>query len=326
MRRPAVVVLRRPARETAPAERRGLRLVPVTKPRAADVAVASPKAVPRTAFVRLTRAITILAVLTLGFAVFQARIGNLTERRSQRELKNTLKEVLASGAGIGRDASGNAKPIPPGSAVAFLDVPRLGVNKAVVEGAGAEQLKRGPGLLAGAPLPGQTGHSIIVGRRTTYGSPFRHLELLSPGDEIKASTPFGKFTYKVRDNDTVEPGKIKDLAEADGGLLTLVTSDPPYVGGRALAVTATLQGDPSTFPDPLRGAAAATGTVDFGGNAGSRIGALVAGVLLMAALIGADALYQRWRRWTTYVLTTPVILALAFAWMQNLSSVLPASL
>jgi hypothetical protein len=46
----------------------------------------------------------------------------------------------------------------------------------------------------------------------------------------------------------------------------------------------------------------------------------------MGALIGADAMYQRWRRWTTYLLTTPVIVALAFAWMQNLSSVLPASL
>ncbi len=280
----------------------------------------------RGALPAIARALTAMGVLSLVFGLFQSSIGDISERRAQRALRASLGQMLESGAGFPRDAAGQPIPIPIGSAVAALDIAKINVHKVVVEGAGAESLKKGPGVTSKSVLPGQPGQTIIVGRRTTFGAPFRHLDVLQQGDEINATTPFGEFKYKVREVRTVDPGSATNLSEAKGSLLTLVTSDPPESGGSALIVVAELDGDPSTFPDPVRTLAGEAGAVAFRGNAGSVVGAILMGALLLAALLAADTLYLQWRRWPTYLLTTPLILALAFAWMENLSSLFPSSL
>ena len=53
---------------------------------------------------------------------------------------------------------------------------------------------------------------------------------------------------------------------------------------------------------------------------------MLSGILLFAALATAQILYQRWRKWPTYLLTTPIILALVFAWMDGLLSSFPSTL
>jgi len=267
-----------------------------------------------------------MGVLSLAFGVFQARIGDLSERRSQRALRGALGEMLASGAGFPRGAKGQITRIPTGSAVAMMDIPKIGLHEAVVEGAGAESLKAGPGVTSSSVLPGQEGQSVIVGRRTTYGAPFRHLDALTAGDVIRVTTPFGRFRYVTKESRTVRPGNATQLGPVDESVLTLVTSDPPYVGDRALVIVAALQGQASTFTEPPRATTTEVGSFTFGGNPGSQAGALVTGVLFLGALLVTDGLYRRWRRWPTYLLTTPVLLALLFAWMQNLASLFPASL
>lgn len=274
----------------------------------------------------LVRALTLMGFASLALAAFQVRIGDISERRSQRELRSSFQQVLATGAGLGKDAQGQPKPIATGSAVALLEIPKLGVRKVVVEGSGADELKRGPGLLQSSPIPGQAGHSIVAGRRTTYGAPFRRLQLLAASDPIRMTTPYGRFTYSVRDVQTVRTGTVARLSETPGSLLTLLTSDPPNLGGAALAVNATLEGKPSAFPDPPRQSSGKPGGVSFAGNAGAGPAAAAFGILLLAALLVADNLYRHWRRWPTYLLTTPVILALLLMWMESVSSLLTTTL
>jgi sortase A len=267
-----------------------------------------------------------MGALSLAFGLFQARVADLSERRSQRALRATLAEMLDAGAGFPRGPKGEVIRIPTGSPVGFLEIPRIGVRKVLVEGAGAESLKKGPGVTSSSVLPGQPGQSVVVGRRTTYGAPFRHLDALTSGDAVKVTTPFGRFLYTVRETRTVNPGDASQLGPVDESVLTLVTSDPPYVGDRALVVVAALQGSASTFIEPPRSTTADAGSFSFGGNAGSEVGAVVTGAFFLLGLLVADTLYRRWRRWPTYLLTTPILLALLFAWMQNLTSIFPASL
>ncbi len=274
----------------------------------------------------LARALTAMGILSVAFGLFQSNIADISERRGQRALRASFGQALSSGAGFPVDANGKPIPIELGTAVAALDVPKIDIHKIVVEGAGAEPLKKGPGVTSNSVLPGQQGQTIIVGRRTTYGAPFRHIDALQKGDEVHTTTPFGKFTYKVRETRTVDPGSATNLSEARGSLLMLVTSDPPDSGGAALVVVAELAGDPSTYPDPERRIGGEAGAVAFRGNAGSGLGAIFTGLLLLAALLATDTMYLKWRRWPTYLLTTPLILALTFAWMDNLSSLFPSSL
>jgi sortase A len=167
---------------------------------------------------------------------------------------------------------------------------------------------------------------VIVGRRTTYGAPFRHLDALVAGDLIRVTTPFGRFRYTTKEAKTVSPGEATQLGPVDESVLTLVTSDPPYVGDHALVVVAALDGKASTFTEPPRATSTEAGSFTFGGNRGSQAGAVVTGALFLTAVLVTDSLYKRWRRWPTYLLTTPILLALLFAWMQNLTSLFPASL
>jgi sortase A len=275
----------------------------------------------------IARVLTAFGVLSLLFGLFQASIGNVSERRSQRTLRGAFQQVLSSGVGLGRDAKGHSHPIAKGSPVAFLEIARIGIRKVVIEGADSNSLKKGPGLVVGSSIPGQPGQSTVLGRRTTFGSPFRHLDVLAVGDEIKVTTPYGTFHYRVRETHKVDAGKALDFAPATGSLLTLVTSDPPYIGGSALVIAATLEGQPSTFQDPQQPSASNDkGSVALAGNAGSVPRTLFFGVLVLAALVATDKLYRQWRRWPTYLLTTPIILALLFAWMESLVSLFPSSL
>ena len=273
----------------------------------------------------LGRTLAAVGLLALVFGFFQIGIGTISERREQRALRGAFRDLIASGAPLGAGTDGKAHVIEAGTPIALLQIPSLGVNKIVLEGTTAGELKRGPGHLRTSVVPGQYGHAIIAGRRTTYGSPFRRLNLLRAGDEIVTTTPYGRFVYRVRTTTFVGPRKALNVEESTSGLLTLLTSDPAYTPRGALAVDAELVGEPSTFADPPRVSGQAGG-IDFTGDGGALLVVALLGMLVFGAVAGAQILYQRWHRWPTYLITTPVIAALMVAWMDGLISMLPSTL
>ncbi len=86
-----------------------------------------------------------------------------------------------------------------GSAIGRIRIPKIGVDKFVVEGAGVSDLRKGPGHYSSTPLPGQPGNVSIAGHRTTYGAPFNRIDELSPGDKIIIDTLTGSHEYRVLD-------------------------------------------------------------------------------------------------------------------------------
>src|SRR5207253_1324674 len=84
-------------------------------------------------------------------------------------------------------------------------------DKAVVEGVGTEDLKKGPGHYPQTPMPGQKGNAAIAGHRTTYGHPFYDLDSLKPGDDVLVSTKQGKFRYQVDHSTVVDPHDVQVL-------------------------------------------------------------------------------------------------------------------
>ena len=88
--------------------------------------------------------------------------------------------------------------------MATIRIPKIGVDKAVIQGVGVPDLKKGPGHYPSTPLPGQPGNAAIAGHRTTYGAPFYRLDELAPGDKILVATKQGHFEYKVESSKEVE--------------------------------------------------------------------------------------------------------------------------
>lgn len=132
----------------------------------------------------------------------------------------------------------------PGKVLGRIVIPKIKRSEALVEGAGVEDLKTGPGHYPSTPLPGELGNVGIAGHRTTYGNPFFNLDLLEPGDPIYIQTLYGKFRYDVERSFIVSPKDRKVLANTpDESVLTLTTCHPKYSAAQRLIVRARLVGE-----------------------------------------------------------------------------------
>jgi sortase A len=127
-----------------------------------------------------------------------------------------------------------------GDAVAELRIPRIGLRAVVVRGTAPGDLREGPGLLDGTPLPGEHGTTAIAGHRTTYGAPFRHLDALRRGDAIAVRLPYGSFRYAVEATRIVDPGDLSVLRRVHHDRLVLTACHPLFSAARRIVVLARL--------------------------------------------------------------------------------------
>ena len=147
-----------------------------------------------------------------------------------------------------------------GSAMARIQIPRIGVDKTVVEGVRVSDLRKGPGHYPNTPLPGQAGNAAIAGHRTTYGAPFGDIDKVLPGDEIIITTIQGEFTYRVLEQGDghgyiiVAPTAVEVLRQDfsnNPNRLTLTACHPKGSARQRIIVVAELVGDPApTYPRP----------------------------------------------------------------------------
>jgi sortase A len=143
----------------------------------------------------------------------------------------------------------------PGDPVFKLTIPRIDLNKTVVEGVGVEDLRAGPGHYPECrrgfekPLctefeeiwPGEKGRLVVSGHRTTYGAPFWDLDKLRPGDEIITKTKWGDFTYVVTETAIVNPDSRTIVIDRGDAELVLTTCNPKFSASQRLIVFADLQ-------------------------------------------------------------------------------------
>ncbi|HSD79515.1 MAG TPA: class E sortase [Solirubrobacteraceae bacterium] len=128
----------------------------------------------------------------------------------------------------------------PGTPVGRLAIPRLGLRVVVVHGDAPADLRRGPGTIAGAPLPGARGTAAIAGHRTTYGAPFRDIDQLRAGDAVIAAMPSATLRYRVTGARVVAPSAVSVLRRAGHDRLVLVACHPRFSAAQRIVVTARL--------------------------------------------------------------------------------------
>ena len=148
-----------------------------------------------------------------------------------------------------------AKPIPAeGEGIARLEIPRMGLNRIVVEGATSGDLAKGPGHFPETPLPGQLGNAAIAAHRTTHLHPFYDIDKLRPGDEIMVTTLNGRYVYHVTGTEVVSPddyAAVIPTTDATKATLTLVSCTPRYSSSNRIIVHSELvasESDPLTTP------------------------------------------------------------------------------
>jgi sortase A len=106
-------------------------------------------------------------------------------------------ELEASRAATGARASlpgGMSWTATPGTPVARLIIPRLGLDEVVVEGVGDDALRAGPGHMTGSALPGDPGNAVISAHRDRH---FKGLGALAVGDTVITESASGNVTWIV---------------------------------------------------------------------------------------------------------------------------------
>jgi sortase A len=311
------------------------------------------------------RACIASGVLILLFVAYQLWGTGLAEARSQDRLRSDFLDALealttttsstvppSTVPGETTTTQAPAPRVPTGEAVAIIRIPKIDVEKAVVEGVSVNALKQGPGHYPTTPMPGQPGNAAIAGHRTTYGAPFYRTDELVAGDLIQVTTRQGEFTYEVREKKIVKPTQNEVLDPSDENLLTLTTCHPRFSAAQRLIIVAVLTDNPAPAPpppaavppaeepepadDPIPGeetpaedpTVAETPTLDdpsVSGDPAAKGPALLWGGLAALVWLVTWLLSKRWGKVTAYAMGTPVFLVVLFIFFENFARLLPAN-
>ncbi len=313
-------------------------LAPITslRPAAASVApatavtyefhvVSSEQQAPRISQVfldtwRHTLALVVIAVVAAQFLVLP-----LIQQRAQVAAARQLQANFAVAAGAIGHSDLSALPNEPlaiGSAVASLEIPKLGVQQVVVEGASGTQTLTGPGHLAGTAGVGERGTSLVLGHRSSAGAPFAKLDALVVGDVIKTVTIAGPMEYRVTSVGTALP-ELRAVT-GDRARLVLVTGSPAGLAVSDLVVTAE-----STKPAY---ASTPQNRLDDAGIRSINASSVVPTLAWLLLLVGFVTCARFWMRagvmdrllvWTV---SAPVVALLGFLLARSTAGLLPPTL
>ena len=303
-----------------------------------------------------------LGVLVFLFVGYQLWGTGLTEQREQKalaaEFKQQFKQQMVtspvppgdtvpttSGSTELGDVPTLSTPAPAtlpangtgaelGEAIAQLEIPKLDLDKFIIEGVGVEDLKKGPGHYPGTALPGGSGNAAIAGHRTTYGAPFFRLDELQAGDPIFITTPGGRYRYDVSELKIVAPEDAWVLDPTEDNRLTLTTCHPRYSAAQRLIVVAELVSAPaSTTPvpappapnQPELPARVLTERAGLSGGVANKGPALTWGAAAAVIGLGPRLIARRGRRRLVYLVAAPVFLFALFGFYENVARLLPAN-
>jgi sortase A len=269
-------------------------------------------------------ALCLVAVIALGFVVDLLILGALRHNRDQQTRYADFRYALANGTAPVGQADQDGRLLPLGTPVAVLTVPQIGLREVVLEGTTAGVLRGGPGHLRDTVLPGQAGTSVIMGRRGTYGGPFRHLDQLRAGDTFTVTTGQGDQQYRVLD--LRRAGDPVPAPPTDGaGRLVLTTTDgSSLLPNGVLRVDADLTSGAQPTPARMLDRSARPPAEQPMGTDRSVWVPLVfwaQALLLAAAVITWSRL--RWGRWQSWIVGVPVLAALGLAVADQAVGLLP---
>ncbi|MFN8067171.1 MAG: class D sortase [Vicinamibacterales bacterium] len=138
-----------------------------------------------------------------------------------------VTDVLPGDAGTHATAGDAAsRSLAPGTWLARLEAPRVGLTATVLEGSTDDILARAAGHIEDTTLPGDIGTSGNIGIAGHRDTTFRPLSNVKVGDVLSLQTSDGTRRYRVNRTLIVEPEDVHVLDPTGRPTLTLVTCYP----------------------------------------------------------------------------------------------------
>jgi LPXTG-site transpeptidase (sortase) family protein len=276
---------------------------------------------PGSTLVDVSYGLTILSIVLFTLLLNITVVSQVQHFTAQHRLYGQLRESLAAASTPIGQLDVNKDLVEPGTPIALLKIPELGVSEVVVEGSASRQTKLGVGHQRNTPFPGQAGDpSVLMGRSAAYGGVFRHLDRLRAGETFTVITGQGTFKYRV-----IGPriGKKIPALTGSAGRLTLVTAKGgPFLPHGVLQVDADLVSTSVGRPG------IAFTNIDKSenplGSDHSRMFSLSWLLeLLVLMTVGAVWAWKRWSHPAMWVVFVPVLAATGLACADRVCDLLP---
>ena len=114
----------------------------------------------------------------------------------------------------------------PDEPIGRIEIGAIDLDSELGEGMTLTEINRGPAHWPGTAMPGRLGNVVVAGHRTTWSSPFRQLDLLEVGDEIRFSVAGRVAVYRVTETLVVEPEDVWIAQQGSGRIVTLFACHP----------------------------------------------------------------------------------------------------
>jgi len=282
-----------------------------------------PPASERPMFV-MSSVLTIVALLALAFVVTMEVISPVRHARDQTVAYAQLRSDLANAVAPVTQTDDRGRLYPPGTPIAVLTIPQIGLQEVVLEGTTSGVLMSGPGHRRDTPFPGQAGICVLMGRQSAYGGPFKWIHQLVPGAVFSVTTGQGRQVFRVLDvrvAGDLEPPPLK----AGGSRIILITAaGRDWVPEGVLRVDADLVGTVQPAgPRPLTLANLPTAEKALQGDPSVWVSIVLLCQALLLAAVGVTVARYRWGGWQAWLVGGPLLLALAIAISNQVACLLP---
>ncbi|MFJ9633634.1 sortase [Streptomyces sp. NPDC101175] len=265
-----------------------------------------------------------LAALLLGITAQLLVFSGAQEHSAQHAAFDELRGQLALGTAPVSQTDQQGRLLAPGTPVALIRVPSLGLSQVVLEGTDSTVLADGPGHRRDTPFPGQSGTSVLMGRAAAYGGPFGRLAELRAGAAFTVTTGQGTAHYQVTDVRRAGDPAPDPLAAGKGRLVLVTATGPHFMPSGVLRVDADLVS--TAFQTPA--AVIRSGTLPGAEEPLARPDGVPWPLVmwLQALLLAAVAAVWAWHRWgrhQTWIVFAPLVAVLGLQVATRTTELLP---
>ena len=162
------------------------------------------------------------------------------QRQAAQQYNAMLANAMISEGGTSAPPLAYADQLTVGGAMAYVDIPRIGVYLPVQHGTGADTLEKSVGHVVGTSLPigGSSTHAVLSAHSGMASSKlFSDIDQLEKGDVFYIHVLGEVLAYRVDNINTVVPTDTSLLQIEEGeDLVTLVTCTPFGINTHRLLV------------------------------------------------------------------------------------------
>ena len=174
-------------------------------------------------------ALLIAGLLLLGIKLFLGRKIDEVFTLVNKVSINTDTKAEPAETTISTDANTDKNTIKNypeyGTQYATIEIDKIGVNLPVYYGDTLEILKKGVGHSSGSYFPGEGGSIVYMGHNSK--KMFRRFSELQKGHEIKVTTSYGEYVYKIYDMQLIKETELDKLPiQRDKEILMVYTCYP----------------------------------------------------------------------------------------------------